>query len=235
VPVRLMGRALLPTGALRAMSANGARRLIWVPIVHAKADLGNMSGLVRDVYIRRMGKAKYEHHVKTIDEMWKKTRQQIERLNLSYDVVRLYQDGLPNCGREVEIVRDLAQAGSPNHRLLADLMEKGARITGTESPELLLEEYELARQALLAAHSRQAAALAPRQKELGQRLLDRRDSYIARRIDGTLAAGETGMIFLGLLHSLAGRLPPSIQVILLRDACRLLGDKDGAGPAPQGA
>jgi signal transduction histidine kinase len=63
--------------------------------------------------------------------------------------VRLYQDGLPVCGREEEIVRDLAGSGSQNHQILLELIARGARLTGSESPSLLLEEYELARQLLV--------------------------------------------------------------------------------------
>jgi hypothetical protein len=204
------------------MAVRFSRRLIWVPIIHAQADLGNMSGLVRQAYIRRMGKAKYERHVKTVDEMWRTLRAEIERLDLPYGQVRLYQDGLPAGGHEVEIVRDLAQAGSPNHRLLADLMDRGATITGTESPDLLLEEYALARQMLASPEAGKPRAPAARPKDLGQRLLDRRDAYIARRIDETLQAGWIGLVFLGMLHSLSGRLPPDIEVIVLRDAGRRL-------------
>ncbi len=44
-----------------------------------------------------------------------------------------------------EIVSELSASGSRNHRLLMHLMDKGAMIMGTESPELLMEEYELAK------------------------------------------------------------------------------------------
>ncbi len=112
----------------------------------------------------------------------------------------------------MEIVRDLANAGSANHLILLDLMAKGARLTGTESPQFLLEEYELARQVLTALHSQQPGSLAQHQKEVSKTLLDKRDGYIAERINTTLQPGETGLIFLGMLHSLEGRLAPDIRV-----------------------
>ena len=37
--------------------------------------------------------------------------------------------------------------------------------------------------------------------------------YIAERIDATLKAGETGIIFLGILHKIEGRLPEDIHVL----------------------
>ena len=91
-------------------------------------------------------------------------------------------------------------------------MDRGAQITGTESPELLLEEYDLARRSLIAETSAEPAWRA----DLRGRILDLRDRYIAARIDHTLQPGETGLIFLGMLHSLDRRLPAGIRVTQLR-------------------
>jgi hypothetical protein len=46
-------------------------------------------------------------------------------------------------------------------------------------------------------------------------LLKRRDEYIARRINETLRAGETGLIFLGMLHSLGSWLDKEIRLVYL--------------------
>jgi hypothetical protein len=189
------------------------RRLIWIPIIHTEADLGNMAESVRNLYVRKMGCAKWAKHVADIDRIWRQIRAKIEKMHLNYPRVRLYQDGLPNCGREEQIVRDLARAGSQNHQLLADLMEKGAKIMGTESPDLLLEEYNLAREALVASDRRESPEAAARRSALGKAILEKRDRYIGARIAETLRPGETGVIFLGMLHSLAGRLPPDIEII----------------------
>lgn len=189
------------------------RRLIWIPIIHAGADLGNLAESVREVYVRKMGRARWEKHMADIDRIWRGIRARIEKMRLDYPQVRLYQDGLPTCGHEAEIVRDLALAGSQNHRLLVDLMAKGARLTGTESPEFLLEEYNLAREALVASAPREAPEAARRRGERTRTILEKRDQYIAAQITRTLQPGETGLIFLGMLHSLVGRLPPDIEVV----------------------
>jgi len=189
------------------------RRLIWIPIVHTEADLGNMAESVRNWYVRKMGRAKWAKHVADIDRLWRNIRARIEAMHLDYAKVRLYQDGLPNCGHEEQIVRDLARAGSQNHQLLADLMEKGATIMGTESPELLLEEYNLAREALVASGGGQPRKASPRQSRISKAVLERRDRSMAERVAQTLQPGETGLAFLGVLHSLAGRLPPDIEII----------------------
>ena len=43
-------------------------------------------------------------------------------------------------------------------------------------------------------------------------LLNRRDAFIAKRIDETLRAGEKGILFIGAFHKIKNRLPESIQV-----------------------
>jgi hypothetical protein len=197
------------------MAARFTRRLIWVPIIHTQADLGSMTGPVREAYIRRMGRAQFDRHVKMVADLWLTIRREIDGLDLPWPEVRLYQDGLPAGGHEAKIVRDLAEAGSPNHRLLADLMARGATITGTESPDLLLEEYKLAQQTLAPPDAAKGKAPAGHLKAVGRRLLDQRDTFIAGRIAETLEPGRTGLIFLGMLHSLSGRLPPKIEVIQL--------------------
>ena len=196
-----------------AMPREFRRRLIWIPIVHTEADLGNMAESVRNLYVRKMGRAKWAKHVADIDRLWREIRARIKGVHLDYSRVRLYQDGLPNCGHEEQIVRDLARAGSQNHQLLADLLERGATIMGTESPELLLEEYNLAREALVASGGGQPRKPSPRQSQISKTVLERRDRYIAERVAQTLQPGETGLAFLGVLHSLAGRLPRDIEII----------------------
>jgi len=126
--------------------------------------------------------------------------------------VRLYQDGLPVCGREAEIVADLAQKGSRNHQLLLRLMAQGAILMGTESGELLLQEYQLARQALTSRTPR-AAELAARRRSRGEALLEQRDRFIARRIHETLQKGEAGLLFVGMLHAVERFLPKDIKVV----------------------
>ena len=129
---------------------------------------------------------------------------------------RLFQDGLPICGKEPQIVNDLAKSGSTNNKLLLELMEKGARLTGTESASLLIEEYQLTRLAFSNLGEENPDFVRNRE-ETAKRLLEKRDEFIARRIEETLLPGETGLVFLGALHSLKGKLPESIRVIKLNE------------------
>ena len=180
------------------------RSLLYFPIVHTQADLGGLGEQVRRLKVSRLGTSGWKRTVKQIDQWWTGIEDAIARLPLCYERVRVYQDGLPDCSRELEIVAELAQAGSRNHRLLLGLQQKGAALMGTESPELLLEEYRLATTALRAGRARQAVR---------DSLLVQRDRYIAGRINNTLLGGETGILFLGLLHAVAPLLAPDIRVV----------------------
>jgi hypothetical protein len=91
-------------------------------------------------------------------------------------------------------------------------MSRGATLLGTESPELLVQEYESIRKVATAADPAIANHLAETQGEELRRLLEQRDLFIADRIDGTLSPGATGLIFLGMVHSLIGLLAPDIEV-----------------------
>jgi hypothetical protein len=113
----------------------------------------------------------------------------------------------------LEIVAELARADSRNHRLLQCLREKGATIMGTESSELLVEEYQLFKNVLASGTAPIAALGEARRRSLRDSLLKRRDQFIARRINDTLPTGETGLIFLGMLHSVSPWLDKDIHVV----------------------
>jgi hypothetical protein len=102
-------------------------------------------------------------------------------------------------------VKELARAGSRNHQLLVAMHQRGATIMGTESAQLLVEEYQLAQR--LVADSQPHAA----EQTLARALLERRDEFTATRINATLKPRETAIVFLGLLHSLRGKLAPDIE------------------------
>jgi hypothetical protein len=192
---------------------SGQRTLIYIPIIHTQADMGALSESIRRLKVKKLGTRGWEQNVNLVDKLWAQIEQAIESLALPYERVRVYQDGLPVCGREVEIVTELARAGSRNHRLLLHLREKGATIMGTESSELLVEEYQLVKEDFASGKPDVAPRGEPGRQALRDSLLKRRDEYVARRINETLLRGETGLIFLGMLHSVQSWLDKDIQVL----------------------
>jgi len=174
--------------------------------------MGSLSPTIRAMTVRKLGAQGWKRNVNMIDDIWRQIEGAIEDWSLPYEKVRLYQDGLPVCGRELEIVSELAKAGSRNHQLLLRLRQRGATLMGTESADLLVQDYKLIKQTLAVADAGKAARLEARHQERSHSLLKRRDQAIAERINHTLCRGEIGLLFLGMLHSLAGLLAEDIQV-----------------------
>jgi hypothetical protein len=188
------------------------RTLIHIPVIHTQADMGALSQRIQQMTIAKLGPQGWKRNVSLIDAIWTQIEQAIDSWSLPYAKVRLYQDGLPVCGRELEIVTELAKAGSRNHRLLLRLKQRGATIMGTESAELLVQEYKLIKQVLDAGQSPKTMRLEASAKTLSQSLLRQRDQAIAERINGTISPGETGLLFLGMLHMLDPWIAKDIRV-----------------------
>lgn len=144
-------------------------------------------------------------------------------MELDYSRVLVYQDGLPkvqNVALQIEkqIVDDLAKAGSPNHQLVKFMLDHGAALIGTESPELLMQEYQAIRHNLTqgfrlesVAHSGDALNTQPANQAVST-LMQQRDRFIAQRIDETLGQEQWGLLFIGMLHRVEDYLPDDIQV-----------------------
>jgi len=208
-----MGQATHAAISQVCSAEGGQRVLVLVPIIHAPADMGGLQEPIQRLKVRKVGKQAWERSNDLVEGFWKQIEETIDGLRLPYERVRLYQDGLPVCGHELEIVADMGKVGSRNYLLLLKLKEKGATLMGTESAALLVEEYQLAKAVL----GRQRAEGSRRGKSkvqaLEDSLLKRRDQFIGRRISSTLQPGETGVIFLGLLHAIEPWLDQDIGVL----------------------
>ncbi len=187
-----------------------ARTLVYIPIIHTQADMGTLRDQVRKESLKKLGRSGWKRKVTLIDNFWTEIEKIVEELSLPLKRVRIYQDGLPVTGRESEIVAELAKSGSRNHSLLLRLIKGGATITGTESLELLLEEYDHVKKIL----GTKSTAIRGPEKSVSASILRRRDNFIANRINATLLPGEVGIIFLGMLHSLEPWLDKDIQARL---------------------
>ena len=188
---------------------SGHRELIYLPIVHNLADMGALRESVKQASVRKIGRQSWKRKQDLIEKLWDDIESALDGVSVNMNKVRIYQDGLPISGKEKDIVRDLADSGSRNHRLLLRLMAKGGVLMGTESPELLLEEYEMAKRGLSAGGE---AAKKVNETPGSTSLLQRRDKFVAERINATLQAGEVGIVFVGMLHSLEPWLAKDIRV-----------------------
>ncbi len=185
------------------------RRLKYIPIIHTGVEMGSMYGALKAEYIRRYGLQKWEEHNRIIEDFWQGIRHKVFDLNLDYPHTRLYQDGLPVCGKEMNIVQELVRMGSRNHQILIDLIHLGATLEGTEDPKLLLEEYDYLKSA---SADLDKDKVKRQYQRLAKSILQKRDLYIGRRIDQTLREGERGLLFIGITHRVNETLPKDIEI-----------------------
>lgn len=173
------------------------RRVIVIPVVHNLADLGSLAESVRRHYLERFGPAVWNQREQAVARLWDDIRKSIGALDLDYRRLRVYQDGLPVCGKELQIAEELAGAGSLNHQLVVELVRKGAIVMGTEDPQLLIREYQLQRAQVGLPAGSQGPSPPPGE---AAELLAARDRFIAERIAATLPDADTGLLFLGAAH-----------------------------------
>lgn len=191
------------------------RALVYIPILHTTSDMGTLAGSMKEAYVKKFGKKKWEEHVRVIDEMWKGIRQKIRQMNFPYRKVKVYQDGLPICGMEKRIIAELAKKGSPNHKLIQSMIRKGATVVGTEDPKLLLAEYgHIKKIAEAKTHEERERLIHDFEKESAL-ILRQRDKKICHQIDSTLKKGEIGVLFIGLAHRVDELLPKDIRATYL--------------------
>jgi len=192
-----------------------ARRLIHVPILHSPADMGSMAEGLAAAIIDRFGRRHWDEYLALLDGFWQAVRAEIEALDLGYQQVDLYQDGLPVCGKELDLVKKATAAGSENHQLLLDLVARGATLMGTEDPKLLLDEYRDVKIALKDGLGETSSPQQPVGVSRHKETLSKRDAYIGRRIGESLRPGRTGILFLGMMHDVEPFLPMDIVVMRL--------------------
>lgn len=190
------------------------RKLVYIRIVHTAADMGSLSKKLQEEIIYRIGKDQWEENQKRILKFWDELEKELFGLELDLEHTKIYQDGLPAEGEiGMKIVHTAAKLGSQNYRLIEKLVEKGAQIVATESPELLIEERNLLME-MYDSPTLEEREKARRKYEVRKKtLLLERDEYIASRINSTLKAAETGILFIGAEHNVIPFIEKDIEVI----------------------
>jgi hypothetical protein len=195
------------TGAIRM------RKLILIKIVHTSADMGSMGEELIKEGMAKIGKERWFENQRRIENFWNELETEIETLGLDYSRTRIYQDGLP-CDGELglRIVMETAEKGSRNYQIVRKLIERGANIEATESPELLRKEYELIKAIVSSTDVREKAEAMEKYENWKDKLIRERDDFIAKAIDSTLKNDETGLLFIGAAHNVIPVLAKDIEV-----------------------
>jgi hypothetical protein len=189
------------------------RKLLVIRIVHTPFDMGSMKDGLEKEGVSKMGRQRWEDNQRKIEKFWEEVDQEVDRLGLKLDKVKIYQDGLPCAGELGErIVRETAEKGSKNYQILRKLMDRGARIEATESPGLLREEYSHIKAILEAKTDKEKTEAAAGYDQVKDRLMEDRDAFIAQTISSTLKDGETGLLFIGASHNVIPKRAKDIDV-----------------------
>jgi len=177
--------------------------LIYVPILHTQKEAGEILVSLRGSESEKPLSSVVQQE-KPTKEMWEGIYEKLKESNIHYPSVRIYQEALPVCGKESEIVAKLAEKGSRNHQLILELMRKGARLEGTEDPDLLIKEYDyLTKLVSTVSVSVQNYRQALKEyQDKSMKLMKKRDLFITKRIKDSLKNGEMPLVFMGVRHQL---------------------------------
>ncbi len=204
------------------------RTLIYVPIIHTSADLGS---LAKDVVKRGeadLGTEVWQKHQKTVEGFWYalalyfgmgkyKTLSQPLKLHDEWRL-KVYQDGMAAEGEIGDkIVEEGLKSGSKNYELVARLLKQGAILVKTEDFNLVKEERDRLLSITQAKSTTQKIAAFIKYKFIKNRLLKKRDKFIAQRINETLDNGEKGILFVGAFHNVKKWLAKDIQIKEIKD------------------
>ncbi|MBU2497232.1 MAG: CDC48 family AAA ATPase [Nanoarchaeota archaeon] len=189
------------------------RKLILIPIVHTPADMGSMKDALKEKGIEKLGKKAWEENEKKIGRFWDEVEKTIDKLDLESSKVRIYQDGMPEGGEfALKIVNATAAKGSRNYQIIKKLIEGGAKIEETESKELLLKEYNYAKEFAKASNEEEKTEAIKEFEKVKDSLIKERDKFIAEKINSGLKDDEIGILFIGAHHDVTPYLSSDIVI-----------------------
>ncbi|MBI3984675.1 MAG: hypothetical protein HY344_01880 [Candidatus Levybacteria bacterium] len=181
------------------------RKLIVIPIVHTKADFGQLGQRMNiDAEMQDM-----------VRRYWNGVFDFVKSLPVDFSSLRVYQDGLPDTGDDdVSLVVERAQ--TPNYEVIRWLRDKGAHIVGTEDKDLLVRQYNLLQAVLTTDPIEDEDGYINARLEYRNEtpiLSQQRNVYITQRIKDTLPEGGTGILFIGLAHEVKKMLEKDMNIV----------------------
>ena len=192
------------------------RKLFYIPMIHTSADLGSVASELDKRCVKLCGEERWNKHKEAVDGFWKAVSECVNSIDATN--LKVYQDGLLADGEMgLKIVEETVKKGSKNYEIVLDLIKKGAKIQKTEDAGLLKKEYKylLGMTKEKSSLKRFTAALKYRLKK--KKLIEERDTFIAKTINETLKEDEIGILFLGAYHNVLDKLSDDIRVDRLKD------------------
>ena len=193
------------------------RTLIYVPVIHTSADLGSLAEDVANRGIADLGEEVWEKHISAVEKFWDRISNYFDSIDVTG--MKIYQDGMIADGAVGQrIVEESAKSGSRNYELVARLLKRGAILVKTEDFAFVKQERDSLVALTQARSLIQKVAAYVRYMLAKNRLLRKRDKFIAKKIDESLGQSEVGIIFIGAYHNIKNRIPGSIRVSEIKDA-----------------
>lgn len=196
------------------------RSLYIIPIIHMSADMGSIAPALDDRAAAKLTPKLWQRHKEIVSVFWDSIGRFFNSLNVN--VFKVYQDGLVADGAEgLRIVRESIDQGSKNYEIIGKLLERGAVLMKTENLFLVKQEYSYINKMTHSRSLKDREVAALRYKLTRGKLLKQRDEFIAKRINETLAEGQTGILFIGAYHDIIHRLAPDIKVGQVKEVSRV--------------
>ena len=196
------------------------RNLIYVPVIHTSADLGSLAKDVAKRGVTGLGTEAWREHQMTVEGFW-------YALSLYFNYVdelglKVYQDGMVAEGEiGAKIVGEGLRSGSKNYELVDRLLKQGAILIKTEDFKLVKEERDRLITIIQAKSTIEKIAAFIKYKFIKDRLLRKRDKFIAQRINETLREQERGVLFIGAFHNVKKWLAKDIQIKEIKDTRKI--------------
>ena len=145
-------------------------------------------------------------YLEKFDKYWSQVEGQVRDLESKLAKInKIYHELIPVSGEEgIKVIKDLNEK---SHQVAAAKIEAGAQLEATEDGELLTEFMDWSRCLAIGLQNEKVfTAVYESYLAAGKK----RNEYIARHLDETLQAEETGALFMREGHQV--QFPPDIQI-----------------------
>lgn len=196
------------------------RKLYLVPIVHMSADMGSLASALDEGASAQLGQDLWEKHKEIVSGFWDSVARFLDSMDVNG--FKVYQDGMVADGADaLRIIRKGISQGSKNYEIIGKLLKRGAVLMKTEDLALVKQEHAHITKMTRSRSRKEKEVAALRYKLAQNKLLRQRDDFITKRIEQTLAEGETGILFIGAYHDILSRLPDDIRVTQVKDVAKV--------------
>jgi hypothetical protein len=168
----------------------GKRKLYFVPLIYR-------------------GRESPAEYLEKFNKYWNQVENRVSDLELKLGPVnRIYHELVPAGGEEgIKAIKDLNEG---SYQVVKNRLAKGAQLEATEDSEVLAEFMDWSR---CLAIGLQSASVFSRVYESYAEANKKRNEFIARNIDETLKADETGVLFMKERHQV--QFPSDIEVFYI--------------------